>query len=129
MSRVGEEALEQQPEELQRDILEGQRRAVEQLEQQVAMVELDERRDGGVGEAAIGGLAAAPAARRRSSAPPTKGSITRDRGLDIGEPGERRDLGLAELRPGLGHVQPAVGGEPGQRHGFEIERGRPRPGC
>ena len=75
-SRAGEETLEQQAEQLQRDILERERRAVEQLEQPVALVELDERRDRGMGEAAIGLARTARAARRVSSASPTKGAIT-----------------------------------------------------
>jgi hypothetical protein len=45
---AGEELLEQQPEQLERDVLEGERRAVEQLEQPVLMVELDQRGDRGV---------------------------------------------------------------------------------
>jgi hypothetical protein len=49
-----QEFLEQQTEQLQRDVLERERGAVEQLEQPVAVVELDERRDRGMREAAIG---------------------------------------------------------------------------
>ena len=53
-SRRDEELLEQPAEQLQRDVLERERRAVEQLEQPLALVELPERGDRGVGEAAVG---------------------------------------------------------------------------
>ena len=47
------------PDELQREILEGQRRPVEELQQPLAGVELDERADGGVPEARVGLVAQA----------------------------------------------------------------------
>ena len=63
-------------EELHGEILERQRRAVEQLQQKQIVVELAQRRAGGVAEAAIGVLG-----HRASSAslqaPPTNGAISR----------------------------------------------------
>nr|GFD59507.1 hypothetical protein [Tanacetum cinerariifolium] len=52
-----EEFLEQEAEQLQRDVLERQRRAVEQLEQPLIVIELHQWRHRGMGEAAISGLA------------------------------------------------------------------------
>eukprot|EP01136_Pigoraptor_vietnamica_P043332 Opistho-1_new@18598 len=51
--RALEEPLEEQAKQLERDVLERERRAVKQLKQEMAMVELDERRDRVVAEAAI----------------------------------------------------------------------------
>ncbi len=65
-----EHVVEEPPDELQREILEGQRRAVEELEQPLAGVELDERADRGVPEARIGlARTGARAARARARRP------------------------------------------------------------
>ena len=50
-----QEAFEQLPQQLQRDILERQGRAVEQFEQPMLMIELDQRHDRLMAEPAIGG--------------------------------------------------------------------------
>ena len=52
------------PDELQGEILEGQRGAVEELQQPLAGIQLDERADGGVPEARVG-LVAQPLEQRR----------------------------------------------------------------
>ena len=111
-----EEPFEQQPEQLQRDILERQRRAVEQLEQPVALIELDQRRHRGVREAAIGLRRTARAVVLASSASPTNGAITAHRGIDIGQaaPAPRSRRG-DRLRPAFGQIEPAVAGEAGER--------------
>ena len=72
-----EEFLEQQAEQLQRDILEGQRRPVEQFEQPLLFVELLERRDRLVGEAAIGGAWSVRSRRSGVRLSPTKGCMIR----------------------------------------------------
>ena len=56
----GEEFFEQQAEQLQRNVLERQCRAMEQLEQPLLPVELDQRGHRGVGKTAIGLLANIP---------------------------------------------------------------------
>jgi hypothetical protein len=122
-----QEALEQQAEQLQRDILERQGRAVEQLEQPVALVELDQRRDRGMGEAAIG-LAAQRAQSGLIDAVADEGRQHPHRGFDIIQPGERGDLVARQHRPGVGNVKPAVGRQSGERDFLEIERGRRPPG-
>ena len=77
LSAAGEEFLEQQAEQLQRDILERQRRAVEQLEQPLPLVELDQRGDRGVGEAAVGLARPVRAAALGVRLSPTNGCMTR----------------------------------------------------
>ncbi len=123
--RIGgrQEPFEQEAEQLQRDILEGQSRAVEQLEHPLARIELDERGDGGVGEAAIGGVAElAQFVLRQGIADERRQD--RDRGLDIGQAGKRPDLVAREARPRLRNVEAAILGEAGERDALEIERGR-----
>ena len=90
-----EELLEQQAEQLQRDVLERQRRAVEQLEQPVPLVELHQRGHRGVGEAAVGLRCTARAARPRRQAVADERRHDPRGELGIGQPGQRGDLGLA----------------------------------
>ena len=126
--RLAEELLEQQSQQLQRDVLERQRRAVEQLEQPVLLVELHQRGDRLVREAAIGLRGQLEQALGRQA-------IAHERLHDplcqfgIGQPGQRGDLGLAEAWPFARHVKPAVGGKPGKRGIGEIERGRAAAGA
>ena len=53
-SDLGEDVVEEPPDKLQGDVLEGERRAVEQLEQPLVVAELDERAHRRVGEAGVG---------------------------------------------------------------------------
>ena len=53
---LGQRAGEQPAQQLQRDILEGERRAVKQLEQIEPAADLDQRRDGRRVESGIGGV-------------------------------------------------------------------------
>ena len=64
---LAQDVVEEPSDELQREILEGQRRAVEELEQPFAGIELDERADGRMAEARVG-LAAQPLEQRRARA-------------------------------------------------------------
>ena len=63
--RGAEHVVEEPADELQGDVLERQRRAVEQLGQPLAVVELHERDDGGVAERGVGLGAHAARGRRR----------------------------------------------------------------
>ena len=116
-----EELLEQPAEQLQRDVLERERRAVEQLEQPVPLVELPERGDRGVGEAAVG-LGAELAQLVLGQAVADERQHDARGELGVGQPGQRGDLALREARPLARQVEPAVGGEAGERDAFEIER-------
>ncbi len=116
-----EEFLEQQPEQLERDILERQRRAMEQFEQPVALVELGQRGHRGVREAAIGLFAQLEQS--------LGGEAVADEGLHhprgqlrIAQPAHRGDLGGRKARPAGGQVKAAIARQPRQRHTGEIER-------
>jgi hypothetical protein len=88
---VGEETLEQQAEQLQRDILERQCRPMEQLQQPVLRIELNQRRHRAMAEAPIGcgaQLAQIVVAQRTRDERPHH----RHRRVDIGQPGQRLDL-------------------------------------
>ena len=54
LALLRQHVLEQPADELQRNVLEGQRRPVEQLLHEVVVADLHERDDGGMSEAAIG---------------------------------------------------------------------------
>jgi hypothetical protein len=123
-----QEFLEQQPEQLERDVLERQRRAVEQLEQEMAVVELDQRRHRGLGEAAIGLRAqfaqlvfAQVVAGERRHHP--------NRGLDIGKALQPLDLLAREARPAGRNIQAAVARQAGKRDVTETKQRRGASGA
>ena len=72
----GEDVVEQPADELEGDVLEGDGRAVEQLEQPPAVVEPDERAHLGVVERGVGLVDDALERRRGRSLPSTKGHMT-----------------------------------------------------
>jgi hypothetical protein len=121
-----QDRVEHQPDELQREVLEGQGRAVEQLEQPQPLVELHQRRHRRVPEDAIG-------ARRRltqlGGGEAVAGEQPDDAGrqLGIGQPGPAAQRLRVERRQPLGHEQPAVAGEPGEQHLVEPAGCRSRP--
>jgi hypothetical protein len=119
---AGEEFLEQQAEQLQRDVLEGERRPVEKLEQPVALVELHQRGDRRVGEAAVGLIAQLAQAIGREAVADERLHHPR-RQLGVWEPAHGGDFAFGEARPLGGHIEPAVARQPGQRRAFEVERG------
>ncbi len=118
-----DEAFEEQPEQLQRDILERQRRPVEQFEQEVAMVELDQRRHRVMAEPAIGG--GAQVAQLRFAERVADERLHHPHGgFDIGQARQVRDLVRAHRRPFDRDIKAAVAGEARQRDVAEIEFGR-----
>ena len=114
--------LEELADQLHRHVLEGERRAVEELEQPVVRGDLDEGHAGGVAEAGVGagderaerGLGEGVAGERREDA---------ERGVLVGEAGEGGDLVGGERRPGLGEVEAAVAGETCEHRLLEAEDG------
>ena len=118
------------PDQLQRDVLERQRRAVEQLLHPELMVELDERRrrrDGGTTRTPRSHSRRSVASSRSGS---TNGSITSTarstyvRGLPTRRrAGELRD---GQLRPVVRHVQPTVGRQAGEQDIAEARARAPR---
>ncbi len=116
-----QEFLEQQAEQLQRHVLERQRRAVEQLQQPLALVELDEWRYGLMREAAVGFPAQLEQAFAREAVADERLHYARGK-LSIGQAGHRGDFGLGKPRPFARDVEPAIGSQAGERRAFEIER-------
>ena len=110
-------------EQLHRHVLEGKRRAVEQLQHEAVGIDLHQRADGRVVEAGIG-LAHDP---RESGAADLAAEVGRqhpDRQLRIGKPAHGADVGGRKKRPFGRHVEAAVAGEPGQQRIREAEDGR-----
>ncbi len=114
--------IHQPGDELHRQILEGERRPVEQLEHEQAVAELHQRRGRRMAEGAVGLL-------RRA------GEIgLGDRIADEGPDHLERDLGIrpsgkagdglgVERGPALGHVKAAVARQAREHHLDKIERG------
>ena len=125
---AGQEAFEQEPEELQRDILERQCRPVEQFEQPMLPVELNEWSDGGMAETAICLRAqCAQIVARQHTRDERRHDL--DGGVDIRQTAQGGDLLDGQRRPGFGQIQAAIAGEASQRHRLEIENGRIAPGA
>ena len=119
--RCAEHVVEQPPDELQGDVLERQRRAVEQLGQPLPVVELDERHDGGVAERGVG-LVAQPTQLGRGDVVADERVITPIGRLGVAPPPtSSSDCGRGSSGPVGGHVQPAVGGQAGQQDVGEAE--------
>ena len=115
--------LEQQPEQLQGDVLERERRPVEQLQQPLIWPELAQRRNRNVIEAGIRAcdqltqLGRAEVVAHEWRQEPRRDLLVR-RAL------QRREVVALEARPALGQIQPAVAGEPGEQGLLEAARRR-----
>ena len=121
LARQGD--LEQLADQLHREILEGQRRAMEQLEQVMAGRQLHQRRARGMAEALIG---------------PADGIVKlgfgkafRDKGADdaegrllVGQPFQRGDGGGVHLRNGFGHIKAPVARKAGHHRLGKGQNGR-----
>ncbi len=105
--------VHQPREQLHGEVLEGERRTVEQLEDEGVRRKLHERRHRGMAEPVIG-LArhAGEIARRRRAADERPDHVAGE--FRIGAAGEGGDGRGVESRPGLGHIEAAVAGEPGE---------------
>ena len=122
-----EHMIEQPAEDLHGVVLERQRRAVEELHQPFVGADFPERRHRRMVEARVSALDDAGQ------------GVGLDRALDEGrhhpqgdigirEPGEGADFVMAKPRPGFGHVEAAVTGEPGEQDFIEA-KGFGRPPC
>ncbi len=122
LAALRQHVIHQARQQLHGHVLEGERRTVEQLENELVRTRLIERHhgrmtEGGVGldrhaaEIGIGDLAA------------DKRTQHLDRHFPVRPSEESRDLGLRQLRPDLGHIKTTVAGKPGQHHIAEAERG------
>ena len=113
--------------QLHGDVLEGQRRAVEQLQQEAAGRELLQRRDRGVAEAGVG---VGAHLGQRCGIDAVAGEAADDVGgdLGVGPAGEGGDLGRAQLRPVLRHDRGRrrAPGPPAPRRGSDTAGAWPR---
>ena len=119
---LGQHVIHQPRDQLHRDVLERQRRAVEQLQHELIGPDLIERHHSRMTEGRVGFV--------RHAAEIGVGDLARrerldhvDRDFPIG-PAEKGGDGLMrELRPDLRHVEAAVAGKPGQHHIAETQDG------
>ena len=113
--------------QLHRQVLEGERRPVEQLQHEQAGAELHQRRGGRMAEGAVGLLRHAREIGLRDAVA-DEGPDHLDRDLGIGPAGKAGDgLGI-ELGPRLRHIKPAVAGQAREHDLDKIERGGLAPG-
>ena len=118
-SRVRQHVVEQAAEKLQRHVLERERRAVEQLLHEQAGVELDQRHHGGMAEAGIGVAAQRGERGERDGVADERLDHARGERV-VRQAAHRAPVGRREVRPGLGHIQPAILGQTGQQHAGEV---------
>ena len=119
--------IHQPRDQLHRDVLERQRRTMKQLEQEFVRSDLVERNHGRMAESGVGlvrhaaeiGIGYLAGGKRPDHL---------DRDFPIGPAKETGDGLARELRPGLGHVETAVAGKPGQHHVTEAQHGGLAPG-
>ena len=107
--------IHQAGEQLHRQILEGERRPVEELEDEGVGCDLRKRRHGGMLEGRIG-LARHAGEISVSDGAGRKGTQHLDGDLGIGPSREARDGRVVETRPRLRHIKAAVAREPREGH-------------
>ena len=112
-------------EQLHGDVLERQRRAVEQLEHEVVGAELDERASPTGARRSRRRRRSCASSSRRADRPPRKRRETASRDLGVGR-GRRspRSRRASICGQRLGQVEPAVAGKSGQHGVSEADRGR-----
>ena len=114
LAALGQHVVHQPPQELHRQILEGERGAVKKLEHECARPKLRERRHRRMAERVVGFAHHAGEIGRRDR-------VTREPGdhvggdFRVGLAGKPCDRVAIELRPGLGNIKSAVAGEPRER--------------
>ena len=120
----GQHVVHQPGEKLHGDVLERQRRPVEQFQQELVRAGLDQRADRLVTERRIG-LVDEPSENGLVEVVLDEGAQQQLGRLGIGQAAQPPYVGMAEVRPLLGQVQAAVAGKPGEENVAEAEcRGR-----
>ena len=122
----GERRIDHARQHLEREILERQRRAVEELEQPAVGGQLDERRGGGVVEP---GIALGGHRQERLAGEGVPREECRHRGGDFGIGAVAQGVEGAGVEPGpaFGQVEAAVGGEAAEQRLLERDRPAVRP--
>ena len=124
-ARLRQHVIHQPRDQLHRDVLERQGRAVKQLQHELIGTDLVERHHRGMAERGIG-LVGHAAEIGVGDLAADKRADHIDRDFPIGPAEESGDGFRRKLRPGFGHVEAAVAGEPGQHHVAETQgRGLP----
>ena len=121
LAAAGQHMVHQPRQELHRQILEGERRTVEQLERKRIDAELGQRRDRRMAEIAVG------LARHAGEVGLADGILGEtpdhlDGDFGIGSAGEAEDGLAVEPRPGFRHVEAAIAREAREHHVGEAEQ-------
>ena len=124
---LGKHMVHQPRQQLHRHVLEGQRRAVEEFEDEAVGGDLDQRADRLVTERRIG-LAHHPLETCSLDLAVDERAEHADRQVGIGKPAHGADLGGREFRPLPRNVKAAVAGKTGQKRVGKAENGRFAPG-
>ncbi|GAA0003477.1 hypothetical protein BRDID11002_34780 [Bradyrhizobium diazoefficiens] len=124
---LGEHMVHQPRDELHRHVLEGERRAVEQLQHELVRRHLAQRHHRGMAEGGVG-LVRHPAELSVRDLASGEGTDHVDGDLPIRAAEEAGDRVSRELRPCRRHIQATVAGKPGQHHVAEAEFGGLAPG-
>ncbi len=127
LAALREDVVHQPAQELHRQILEGERRAVKQLQHELARTVLPQRRNRRMAEAAIG-LTDHAGEFVFGNFVAYERSDDLDGDFRVRSPRKGGDLLRSKLRPAHRHEQAAVAGEPRNRHVDESERVRLAPG-
>ena len=107
--------IHEPPKQLHRNILEGKRRAMEQLKHELVGIGLDDRTDGSVSKR---GVCLIDNCRElvRLDFITDEGRQQAFGQFGIGKPTHRADFGSAENRPFLGDVKAAIARQAGEQH-------------
>ncbi len=120
LSLPGQQMVIKQAEKLKRHILEGERRSVIQLHQEVICAHLPDRHHRLVGEGGIGLLGHGAEVRRLYAVPEERLQQKRRR-FCIAHSGKGLDILMRELRPAFRQVKTAVARQARQDHFFKIQ--------
>ncbi len=118
--------IHQPRDQLHRDVLERQGRAVKQLQQELIGTDLIERHHCGMAECRVGFIGHAPEIRIGNLAADKRADHI-DSDFPIRPAGKSSDGLRRKLRPGFRHVETAIAGEPGQHHVAETKGRGPPP--
>ncbi|MCY1437300.1 hypothetical protein D9M71_534570 [compost metagenome] len=122
LAALAQHVVEQTAEQLQGEVLEGQGRAVEQLQHPLVAVQLAQRRHGVVGEAAVG-LFEDLLEVGITDAAGHEGTHHAERQFVVRQAGPGGDFFQGEARQVFRDVETAVAGQASQQHVFEVQGG------
>ena len=127
LAALGQSMVIKPGQELHGHVLEGERRAAIQLQQEAVGIQLHQRRDGGRVKARIGQAGHRQRLIRRQIIA-RKGLQNPGGDLGVGQVSKSGYLVGGKLRPVLRHIEPAIIGQALQQHVFETAGRRSAPG-